>query len=710
MKKLFFILLTFIIISFTGILHSQQNDNWKWLNPSPQGNTIYDIDFINDDLGFSVGAFGTVIKTVDGGVTWTQMNTNFNTNIHSLDFVDEMTGYIGGNGQMFKRTQDGGLNWTDIQLPSDPDFYVVSIQFVNANTGYVLGFFQLENRIWKTTDAGETWTTMPDPEADYLDKLYFFDENYGFGIGGSLGDEIVKTTNGGVNWQLIDHFSYPKMSAIHFFDQNNGLVAGNDGCVLLTNDAGETWTRTGSPTSLDVTTLLFTDQNTGYGIGFGSECIKTTNGGLNWTVQSLGINSPNGFFEGEITSNGTMHAVGDYGTMIRSTDNGSNWLTQYSVTDQTMTDITFTDNFNGYAVCGYSDGDILKTTDAGETWNSMVTGYQLSMYGIVFTEPNIGYVAGSLTIYKTTNAGLNWSTSYLSTTSEIFTDIEFVNSNTGYAVGSYGRLLKTTNAGDNWTSHTIDNPGSLLLSIDFVDESIGYVTGDWGVIMKTTDAGASWVQQATPLQFNNINSANFIDANTGYTSSSQGVLKTIDGGNNWVLTNTPTGNYYKVQFKENFGYAVSTNGKIIKSTDAGANWIEQATVTNNGLYALYVNSDFFIYSGGLRGTILKTFPSELITNISGNYNTQPDEFNLFQNYPNPFNPVTKISFSIPAAGLVNLDVYDIVGRKVASLVSGQLNAGLHVYEFNGSRHSSGTYFYRLETNGIVETKRMTLIK
>ncbi len=88
----------------------------------------------------------------------------------------------------------------------------------------------------------------------------------------------------------------------------------------------------------------------------------------------------------------------------------------------------------------------------------------------------------------------------------------------------------------------------------------------------------------------------------------------------------------------------------------------------------------------------------------------PERFSLSQNYPNPFNPTTKISFDVSKQSFVTLKIYDIAGREVAKLVNGNLTAGTYAVDFNGSALSSGVYFYRIEANEFVQTKRMMLIK
>ncbi|TNE68896.1 T9SS type A sorting domain-containing protein [bacterium] len=88
----------------------------------------------------------------------------------------------------------------------------------------------------------------------------------------------------------------------------------------------------------------------------------------------------------------------------------------------------------------------------------------------------------------------------------------------------------------------------------------------------------------------------------------------------------------------------------------------------------------------------------------------PAQFELAQNYPNPFNPSTTIKFSLPKADQVSLEIYDVTGRLVQTLVNGMRNAGYHQVQFNASNLASGLYFYRLSSKQGVVTKKLMLIK
>ena len=88
----------------------------------------------------------------------------------------------------------------------------------------------------------------------------------------------------------------------------------------------------------------------------------------------------------------------------------------------------------------------------------------------------------------------------------------------------------------------------------------------------------------------------------------------------------------------------------------------------------------------------------------------PNFYALDQNYPNPFNPTTKITYALPKTGNVNLVVYDILGREVATLVNGVKQAGIHTVNFNASNLASGIYFYKIQAGDFNAVKKMVLVK
>ncbi len=120
--------------------------------------------------------------------------------------------------------------------------------------------------------------------------------------------------------------------------------------------------------------------------------------------------------------------------------------------------------------------------------------------------------------------------------------------------------------------------------------------------------------------------------------------------------------------------------------------------------------------GGFPVGDLNWFPQEKenwedqLTSVSTEYNSLPEEYSLSQNYPNPFNPTTEIKFSLPRAGHVTLEVYNLLGQSVAQLVNEELNTGSYKFEFDASNLSSGVYIYQIHIDNFVQSKKMLLIK
>ena len=99
-------------------------------------------------------------------------------------------------------------------------------------------------------------------------------------------------------------------------------------------------------------------------------------------------------------------------------------------------------------------------------------------------------------------------------------------------------------------------------------------------------------------------------------------------------------------------------------------------------------------------------PSDII----GQKDFIPKTFSLSQNYPNPFNPITTIKFGLPKSSKVKLEIYNILGQKVKTLLNNQVKAGYHTLTFSGVQLASGMYFYRIEASEFNKVKKMLLLK
>lgn len=129
-----------------------------------------------------------------------------------------------------------------------------------------------------------------------------------------------------------------------------------------------------------------------------------------------------------------------------------------------------------------------------------------------------------------------------------------------------------------------------------------------------------------------------------------------------------------------------------------------------GLFTLYKGTNLTVPGNGSRYYVvhLDVEYCDTLTLITSQ--EQPAEFKLYANYPNPFNPVTNIRFNLPQTSHANLTIYDILGNEVATLINEELKVGSYLVGWNASNHSSGVYFYKLETEEYMGTKMMVLLK
>lgn len=191
---------------------------------------------------------------------------------------------------------------------------------------------------------------------------------------------------------------------------------------------------------------------------------------------------------------------------------------------------------------------------------------------------------------------------------------------------------------------------------------------------------------------------------------------------------TATGSIFHLAYSWGAGYIYYN-----KSTNNGTAWGSPTTITPNGFHTrpsigvsgntvhmiYFNNAHYFSPPDSLTNTEIwyrrnvnsGNGIAGMIAPGTVNMETEtPVTTELNQNFPNPFNPSTKISFSIANEGFVSLKVYDMVGREVMTLISGNKTAGSHSVEFNASNLTSGVYFYKLEAPGFSDMKRMMLIK
>lgn len=199
------------------------------------------------------------------------------------------------------------------------------------------------------------------------------------------------------------------------------------------------------------------------------------------------------------------------------------------------------------------------------------------------------------------------------------------------------------------------------------------------------------------------------------------ILKTTKGGNTWDGSLIPYFNFGITDFNYSSfqnGWVTTNNKNIFRTTNAGVSWdtlqnplslsevIKKIAFFNSNI-SYGISSNHIYYSND--GWVTYSIADSVVTNAE-NQSTLPEQINLYQNYPNPFNPTTVISYQLPINGNVTLKVYDLLGREEAVLVDEYKFAGRYYVEFNATGLSSGVYYYQLNTENFIQSKKMILMQ
>ena len=399
---------------------------------------------------------------------------------------------------------------------------------------------------------------------------------------------------------------------------------------------------------------------------------------------------------------------------------GITWQQQISGTAYDLWSVCFINDSTGWTVG--NEGTIVTTHDGGQTWQQQNSGITAEMFGVFFIDENTGWAVGREgSILHTVDGGNQW-TAQSSGSNLTLRSVIFVDDSQGWIVGEDGIILHTLDGGANWQNQN-SGTTSYLDDVDFVDANHGWVaciTVD-GTILRTNNSGASWQIQYIPTQYS-IYALDFVDQNIGWVGTTGAeVLKTNNGGGGWSLQYQNSLYPYDVFssmcfIDQIYGWAVGYDGRITSTVDGGNTWVEQTSGVHNYLTDVCFVDQYHGWVVGKEGLILKS--KSAITSV-GNHSTfhksTPDKFILYNNYPNPFNPVTTIQYDIPHTARVVLKIYDMLGQHVKTLVDevqapGQKSEIWEGKDDQGNVVSSGIYFYQLQSENNLITKKMMFLK
>ena len=714
-----FAVLLFIILNLTFNIENCLCQ-WTWQNPLPQGNHLYNLYLTGNNKLFGAGDFGTIISTSNMGINWNVVNTvnNITGKIEYIEMIDNNTFYFCTMpGGIYKST-NAGLNW--ILFYNNPGYSFLKMDFIGENIGYANSY----TKIFKTTNGGINWAEVFDnPNLYTINDIYFINENTGFHASHFLPDNnmidvLNRTTNSGLNWTYIQ----PGPAFItKFINQTTGFGY-NTNIIMKSTNSGENWFTVPNGNINNISKLLTISEDIHYAVIKNYIFKVTTNGGYNWIDKVSPVYECNSI---KFLNSNTGYIMGDTREIFVTMNAGTNWTSIARKTEGGwLKDYDFIDNNTGFVVGG--NANLLKTTNGGLNWINLAENGNLNSYaftGIDFINVQTGYCLGFIStknmLLKTTNSGINWT--LMDTIDNNTGKIRFFDSSTGFATTGNNKVLRTTNSGLNW-SETILPLATNSFGAFILNSATGYITSATGsnnyTIFRTTDKGLSW----TILFSDNTTKYDiiFINSNTGFYASN-GIYKTTNGGINWWQTFAGPSFPFLAGIEVVQDTIIYASGyeKIYKSINGGLNWYNVYCPTNVRLERI----KFFNANTGLifgeNYVIIRT------TNGGGNFisginiikSEVPDSYSLEQNYPNPFNSVTSIKFKVASVGhpdlsgqTVTLIIFDLLGREIKTLVNEKLNPGTYEVRLDAKDLPSGIYFYRMQTENYISTRKLIIIK
>lgn len=510
---------------------------WVKQSPYPTSSDLQAVFFVTPDIGFISGDDSALLKTADGGVTWTQApETNrppwpgLGDSIWDMQFLDANNGYAMGNPLRSYKTTNGGQTWQVITVPIGP----LGMDFVSVSTGIVFD----RRSAYRTTNGGSTWTeSIADSLDHFIMDMDFFNANVGLAVG-EISEVIgvYRSTNFGQSWTKI---SNQDLDRVLYLTQNN-LVATKNAAFYRSTDGGVTWTPEGgafNPNSqTDIEAITKVSDTSAAAVAFDHSIWMTFDSGDTWQK----VKEPTGVWGFELDIHFVTpqvgYSAGRAGLVFKTTDGGMTWTQINNGGARHIEDIQMQPSGRGLAV-GF-DGLVLRTTDYGNKWTAM------QMRG----------------------EGEFWHIGNLHT-------VEFITDNTVVVGGESGRVFRSEDGGVTWTQQLELGGNADVLDTFFINENEGWIASilnaPRGSIEYTNNGGKTWTRVVDGDPY--PTRLHMFDANAGLALiRPYSQLRTADKFFNVSVESlTQNDQWIDMEFVGDHGWYAGVSGTIMRTTDRG---------------------------------------------------------------------------------------------------------------------------------------------
>jgi photosystem II stability/assembly factor-like uncharacterized protein len=672
-----------------------------------------------------------IYKSTDGGTNWVQITANipaFGGKIllaayagsPNVCFASVGMGTVDGAGTFLLKSTDFGSTWSQINTTDYSTYQGWYSHFVIPHPTDPSKLLCAGIDVYKSTDGGTTLTKKSNWAAWYLGVVP---------IGGPEGP---------VNYTHADHHAY----AINPFNPDM-VYFGNDGGVFRTTDFGETFQGCNGGYQSTQFYKRFgvskSDSSRMVG-GMQDNATAVWEGTLAWR---RGIGGDGCCTQISPSKIDTMYASYQYLSMYRSTNKGVNWAYIAPPGINAAFNAPFLLAPSNPKIIYAGDVVVYKSINAGSAWTAMNNGNVLNgdpvlSIAVSYTNPDSVYVTTaptlhSVAVFLSTDGGTSWTniTSSLPDRYPVDISVDPRNSSIVYvAFSGFGtsHLFRSSNGGNSWNDigQGLPDVPTSAVCIDPSNSSTLYIGNDLGVYYSL-DNGNSWNDLNSGLNGTALVmdlAVSPIDNKLVVATHGRGVYKIplssitpveLLAFNSQILQSSVLLTWTTATEINNYGFEMQRSSE-------NESWHTIGFVNGHGTSQIKNNYTFKdINANSANGYNISyrlkqndfNGKSSYSNEITINKNSIPRGFALQQNYPNPFNGGTVIKFSIPDAAVVSIILYDITGKEIKVLASGNLSAGQHQFSLGTKdfeKLTSGVYLYKLSTPGFSAVKKMIVLK
>jgi len=563
---------------------------WIWANPLPQGDDVDAVAFAGD-RGIAVGAHGLILRTEDGGTTWTRSPSGTDAELTEVALPNADTVYAGG-GCVLRRSSDGGTTFqrvrfaareskcssrlAQIAFPSALVGYLVmtdgkvlrtanggrsfarrstlnigssvnqggptDVVFIRENTGVVSTGLSNPSFL-RTVDNGQTWTPItpmssdpfPSPILQGVRDVEFVTPSLGYAVANQSLTRMAKTEDGGVTWTPLPLTGVPANFKPQGMACGSATACAIFGSTEFVDSAARavTWTADGGLTGTTITPgpalsgLAFSSPTRAVAAGVAGAMLVSVNAGQSFARIGGGV--PGDLRALHRAGANTVLAFAADGTIARSLDRGLTWQAIGSAPLGGLLDLSFASDAVGYIVA--KGGALQRTDDSGATWSVLAEQVDRAR-AILATGVDTLLVGTADGVQRSTDGGTTFAPAAGARGRVVAFD------RAGRALVAYGpkTLLVSTDGGAGW--HAFRRPrGGKLMSVDFVSARRGFAVREDGEALWTATGGRVW-RLLTSVGRDDVSGVSFGDPKHGYLTLDAdtdfgGLLRTSDGGRTW---------------------------------------------------------------------------------------------------------------------------------------------------------------------------------